>query len=432
MDPALRITLILIVINGFFVAAEFAIVKTRSAQIELAVRQQIAWSLTAKLLIEKMDTYLAACQLGITLASLLIGRLWEKAITRHLLSLFDYVHISLSEQRVHIISLVVWFTIITGFHIVLGEQLPKIIGITYPLKTTLFIAQPLRVFNMIFGPFVRLLNWLSNSCATMLWLKPVGEEESHSEEEIKMIISESEEDGKINLNERELIQNVFDFDNNVIRKIMTPVNKMICIDINESLDRSLQQIIDQWYSRIPVYEHTINNIVWMLYAKDILKSIYYQEHKSISSFIRPVQFVPEHTLVIDLLHTFQAKKSHIAVVIDEFGNVLWLVTLEDILEELVGNIEDEHDDEIVWPVSEIRPWVRTIVAHTSIEEVNEILPLKLPIGDYYDTVSGYINSIFHGIPQVWDRIDADGYTITIIQSKRQTTELIQLELLSIK
>lgn len=432
MDPALRITLVLIAVNWFFVAAEFALVKTRSAQIEIALKQQTAWSKSAKLLIDKMDTYLAACQLGITLASLLIGWLGEKTMTRYLLAALDYLQISLPEQLLHTISIVIWFTIITWFHIVLGEQLPKIIGITYPLKTTLLIAKPLRVFNILFGPFIKLLNRLSNSCSRLFWLKPLNEEESHSEEEIRMIISESEEDGKINLNERELIQNVFDFDNNVIRKIMTPVNQMVCIDINESLDTSFKQIIDQWYSRIPVFEGTINNIVWIVYAKDILKSIYYQEQKPMSFFLKPIQFVPEYTLVMDLLHTFQAKKSHIAIVIDEFGNVLGLVTLEDILEELVGNIEDEHDDEIVWPVVKIKEWVWTVVAHTSIEEANELLPAPFPVSDYYDTVSGYINLIFHGIPQVGDRVDTDYYTITILQSKRQTTELIQIELLSVK
>lgn len=427
MDPKLLFTVSLILLNGFFVAAEFSIVKTRSAQLDLEAKKGTAGSKNAKRILERMDTYLAASQLGITLASLLLWWIGEKTMTGYLLLWLDALDIYLPETAIHSIAIALGLGIITALHIVLGEQLPKIIGITYPLKTTLWIADPLVRFNKIFGPFVKLLNWLSNGCARLLGMKPVGEEESHSEEEIRMIITESEEDGKINPNERELIQNVFEFDNNVIRKVMTPVSQIVGIDIDMPLEEQMELIIAEWYSRIPVYEDNINNIIWVVYAKDLFKSIYRRETVDLKWMLRQVQFVPEHRLIIDLLHDFQAKKFHIAIVSDEFGNTLGLVTLEDVLEELVGNIDDEYDED-EWDIVVDNEGNRIIKAHTLMSEINEVVPESLPESERYDTISGYINTIFGYIPQVGEEIVSHGYRITILKSKRQTAELVKLQI----
>lgn len=427
MDLKLLFTVLLILLNWFFVAAEFSIVKVRSAQLEIEFKKWSAWSKNAKRIIERMDTYLAASQLGITVASLLLWWIGEETMTAYLLQGFETWGLNVSESVVHGIAIGLWLTIITALHIVIGEQLPKIIGITYPLKTTLWVADPLVWFNRIFGPFVKLLNRLSNSCARILGMKPVGEEESHSEEEIKMIITESEEDGKINLNERELIQNVFDFDNNVIRKVMTPVSQIVWIDIDMPLEEQMELIIGEGYSRIPVYEDTMNNVIWIVYAKDLFSAVYYRKDIDLRTLLRQVQFVPEHRMIIDLLHDFQAKKYHIAIVSDEFGNTLGLVTLEDLLEELVGNIDDEFDED-EWDILIDADGNWIVKAHTLISDINEVLPNALPESERYDTISGYINMIFGHIPQLGEEIVSDWYRITVLKSKRQTSELIRLQI----
>lgn len=422
----LLITLLLVLLNGFFVAAEFALVKVRSSQIDLKIQKGSNRAKVAKQLTEKLDAYLSATQLGITLASLGLGAYGEHVMSNFVASIFADLEINVNP---HVVTIPIAFTLITFFHITLGEQVPKMFGIKFPMETTLFIAWPMRLFYFVFSPFIWLLNKSSNLFLRMVGIKKVGEEEVHTEEELRLILTESEEGGAIKPSENELIQNVFDFDDRIVKQIMVPQNRVTAIDI-EALDKNgiVKTISDEGFSRYPIYLGDIDNIIGVIYAKDLFKAIIGNKYHSIKDIMRPAHFVPETMRINDLLRDFQKLHIQIAVVTNEFGATAGIVTMEDIIEELVGEIQDEHDEEK--PTVEKKSETEYIInAQSNISDVNESLPLSLPESPKYETVSGLINFLWGRIPGVNEKKKYDGYEITILQRKKQTVETVKLRVL---
>jgi len=427
MGTDLFLTFLLILLNGFFVAAEFALVKVRASQLDLKAQKGSARAKVARQLLEKLDAYLSATQLGITLASLALGWVGEDVVATLVKQLFHNLGFAPNSFAVHSISIPLAFTIITFFHITLGEQIPKMFGIKYSIETSLFIAWPLRIFYFIFSPFIWLLNQSSNLFLRMVGIKKVGEEEVHTEEELRLILTESEEGGAIKPSENELIQNVFDFDDRIVRQIMVPQNRVTAVDV-EALDKDgiVQRISDEGFSRYPVYLGDIDNIIGVVYAKDLFKSLISGNFKSIKDIIRPAHFVPESMKINDLLRDFQKLHIQIAVVTNEFGATAGIVTMEDIIEELVGEIQDEHDEEKP-DVEKLSDTEFIIKAHSNIIDVNESLPMALPESQKYETVSGFINFLWGRIPAVNEKRVYAGYEITILQRKKQTVEQVKLK-----
>jgi CBS domain containing-hemolysin-like protein len=421
----LLITLVLILVNGFFVGAEFALVKVRASQLDLKAQQGSRRARFAKALLEKLDAYLSAAQLGITLASLALGAIGEEVISQIVISLLP------EGVNPHTISLPIALALLTFFHVTLGEQIPKMIGIKYCLQVALFVAWPMRIFYFIFGPFIWFLNKTSNAALRIFGIRNLGDDAYHSEEELRLILTESEEGGAIKPSENELIQNVFDFDDRIVKQIMLPQNRMVALDVETGRNEITRQIIEEGFSRLPVYLGDIDNIIGVVHTKDFLKSHIEGKFRSLKDIMRPAHFVPESMKINELLRDFQKHHIQMAIVTNEFGATAGLITMEDIIEELVGEIQDEHDEER--PAVDKKSDTEFVVnAQAAITDVNHVLPVALPENPQYETVSGYINYIFGRIPAVNDKRRKDGYDITILKRSRQSVESVKLNVLEEK
>lgn len=422
----LFITLVLIFLNGFFVAAEFALVKVRASQLDIKVQKGSSRAKLAKTLIEKLDAYLSATQLGITLASLALGAVGEEVISHFAERAFTKFGWVPNGVAIHSISLPIALTLLTILHVTLGEQIPKMIGIKYSMQTTLAIAWPMRVFYFVFSPFIWFLNKSSNLVLRLVGIKKVGEEEVHTEEELRLILTESEEGGAIKPSENELIQNVFDFDDRIVKQIMVPQNRVVALDVELGKNEITKMVIEEGFSRIPIYLGDIDHVIGIVHSKDLLKALIENKFKSLKEIMRPANFVPESMKINDLLREFQKNHAQMAIVTNEFGATAGIITMEDIIEELVGEIQDEHDEEK--PNVEKKSDTEFIVnAQTTITDVNESLPIALPINPHYETVSGYINFIFGRIPAVNDKRYKDGYEIVILKRSRQSVDSIKFK-----
>lgn len=418
----LFITFILIVLNGFFVAAEFALVKVRASQLDIRIQKGSTRAKLGKRLLEKLDAYLSATQLGITLASLALGAVGEETISHLLQNAFPDLKNTANDG----ISLAIALTLLTFFHVTLGEQIPKMIGIKYSMPVMLFIAWPLRVFYIICTPFIWLLNKTSNMVLRVIGIKNVGEDESHSEEELRLILTESEESGAIKPSENELIQNVFDFDDRIVKQIMVPQIRVVALDVELGRNEITKRVIEEGFSRLPVYLGDIDNVIGIVHSKDLLRALIDNKFRSLKDIMRPVHFVPESMKISELLRDFQKHHIQMAIVTNEFGATAGLITMEDIIEELVGEIQDEHDEEK--PNVEKKSDTEFIVnAQANIQDVNQALPIALPENPQYETVSGYINFIFGRIPAVNDKRKKDGYDITILKRNRQSVDAVRLK-----
>lgn len=420
------ITLFLVLLNGFFVAAEFAIVKVRSSQIE--VRENINKNIasTAKSIVNNLDAYLAATQLGITLASLGLGWVGEEVTTNILLKIFPAIGLELSESTAHNLAVPIAFATITVLHIIFGELAPKSIAIRYPSNTTFSIAVPLKIFYVVFRPFIWLLNGLANFILRIIGIRPIHGSEIHTEEELKMIISESHEGGAIEETERDLIRNVFDFDDRRVWDIQTLRKNITAMDVNLSLDDAIQFAIKEGYSRYPVCDGSLDEIVGIIYTKDLMKTmVATKKPKSIRPLLRKAIFIPESRLIKDLLKEFQKKHIQMGVVTNEIGEVSGIVTMEDILEELVGEIQDEYDNETPYVEKTARNTF-IVNAHTNLSDINKYLPYRLEESDHYETLSGLIAYQFPQDLNEQDTLTIDRYEVRILKMYRNSAETVEL------
>ncbi|HEY0895886.1 MAG TPA: hemolysin family protein [Sphingobacteriaceae bacterium] len=422
------LTFFLVFLNGFFVAAEFAIVKVRASQIELKAKTGSRVAKTAKHITQHLDGYLAATQLGITLASLGLGWVGERVMATIVNDFFTLIGADLNIGVGSTISHVLAFTIITILHIVFGELAPKSLAIQRPVNTTMGISIPLQVFYVIFRPAI----WLLNGLATLI-LKGFGintvaaHEAHHSSEELQYLLDQGKESGAININEHELIKNVFDFNERVVKNIMVPRTKISGIELSATTAEILDVVISEGYSRIPVYDETIDNIVGIVHAKDILPILAQGKELVLADIIRKPYFIPETKKINDLMSELQSKRIQIAIVLDEFGGTAGMATLEDIVEELVGEIQDEYDEEkpIVEKVSDTE---FIINGSATIYDVNEYLPHDLPEDEDYDTIAGLVGTVFGKIPDVGENCEYNGYIVTVLKKTDQNIEAIKLDL----
>ncbi|MFD0674312.1 hemolysin family protein [Cohnella sp. GCM10027633] len=400
----------LVFLNGFFVAAEFAVVKVRGTRLESLVQEGHARAKLASHIVDHLDAYLSACQLGITLASLGLGWIGEPAIARMLEPLFASMNIS--EKFVHPLAFIIGFSFITVLHIVLGELMPKTVAIRKAEMVTLWVAAPLKFFRNIMSPFI----WLLNGTAGLL-LRPFGinmAEESnsaHTEEEIRILVKESHKSGLIDNTELTLVDNIFDFAETNAREIMIPRMEMICLYGNLSFEENRKIALREMHTRYPVCDKDKDNIIGFVHIKDLLKVSDNAVH-DIRDIMRPMTTVPESMPISALLKLMQKRKSQIAILIDEYGGTAGLVTLEDIMEEIVGEIQDEFDEER--PDLEKRDdSTYSINGMMLIEEVNNFFGLDLPTDDY-DTIGGWIYSQIESPPKKNQYVESEeGLRFTI-------------------
>lgn len=413
--------LLLVGANGFFVAAEFSLVGARRTRITQLAEEGNASAKSAQNAIEHLDSYIAATQLGITLASLALGWIGEPAVAHLFEPLFHaLLPAELVETVSHTLSVVIAFSIVTLLHIVMGELVPKSIALQRPEATSLVIARPVTWFLAIFRPIIYLMNSIGNSIVRMLGFQPAGEHASvHSAEELEMLVQSSREAGLLEESEEVLLRRVFDFGDISVQEIMQPRVEVDAIPLDAPLTEILQLVVDNHHSRYPVYEDSIDNVVGLLMTKDLLDVIIRQPELLTNSdktfdfkrILRKPLFVPG-TLEVDiLLERMQETKSHLAVVIDEYGGMAGVATMEDIIEQLVGEVQDEFDDEEDDPI--LTEGNQIVV--DGLVSLNEIIDrFGDPGGEPESTtVGGYVAEKLNRIPVKGDTIPFGDYDVRV-------------------
>jgi CBS domain containing-hemolysin-like protein len=421
----IALTMFFVVLNGFFVAAEFAIVKVRMSQIELRAREGNMFAGVARHILEHLDAYLSASQLGITLASLGLGWIGESVVANIVAQATLALNITLAPEVLHTISVIIAFAIITVLHIVVGEQAPKTYAIRRSEAVTLAVAFPLRAFYVIFKPVVVALNWMSNAMLGIAGIEHAGEHDVHSPQELRYLIAESSKQGALELSEQELIDNVFEFTETTAAQVMVPRSKISALDIDTPVNELLDTVMTEGYSRLPVYRGTIDTIVGIIYAKDLLTLMHHRDLVIMQDILHAPYLVQEDVKLKRLLRDMQRDKVHMAVVLDEFGGTAGLLTLEDIIEELVGNIQDEYDDEAPMHAQQSSGSFE-LDAAIRIDEANEFLPEPLPESDDYETLGGLINMRAGRIPVAGDVVVIDGYSCTIMAASPRRVERVRV------
>ena len=417
------LTILLVLLNGFFVAAEFAIVKVRSSQ--LALRTETASKRAAQVITRNLDGFLAATQLGITLASLGLGWVGEEVVSRIIISLMNTIGLDITPELAHNIALPVAFAVITVLHIVFGELAPKSVAIRHPASTAMAISIPLRIFYFIFKPFISVLNGFANLMLKVVGIKPVHEQgEIHSEEELRFLVAESEEGGAIEETERELIQNVFDFDELLVKQVMVPRMKIAAINADSSIGEAVKIVLSEGYSRYPVYENSLDRVTGVIHSKDVLRSFIEGKEKHLSNIVKKAYFIPETKPITKLLRDFQRLRIEMATVVDEYGATIGLVTLEDIIEELVGDIQDEHDHEI--PIVTRQGNIFQVFATSYIHDINKYIDKPLGEAKEYDTLAGML--LYHMPANLKEGTELvlEGYKIRVLKMKKNVPQVVEL------
>ncbi|MFC1857570.1 hemolysin family protein [Thermodesulfobacteriota bacterium] len=416
---------LLVLINGFFVAAEFALVKTRRSRLEQLVKIKRPFSATALWLMNRMDPTLSACQLGITMASLGLGWIGEPAVAHLLRPLLISIGIQ-SEIVIHGVAFFIAFTSITAAHLVLGEQAPKIAAIRNPETAFLWSAVPLKLFYFLSYPFLVALN-----ATTAVLLKKFGVEGSteedapHNEDEIRRLIHHSHIHGELSRSEHRLISSVLDFDELNCRREMVPRPDIVFLDAGLTFSETIKITKETQHSRYPVCEGSLDKVIGVVHIKDLV-GISADAPFDLRSIMRPPQFIPETLLLRRLLRQFQATHQHMAFVVDEYGTVSGIITLENVLEAIIGSVEDEFDMESPDIIAE-GPKQFVVSGNTSIDVLNRRFGLVLVAQDI-DTISGLLMTKTDKLPVAGEKIGLSGAVAEVLEVKDLHATRIRLSL----
>ncbi|TKG99829.1 HlyC/CorC family transporter [Peribacillus simplex] len=387
----LILIVLLIALTAFFVATEFAIVKVRMSKIDQLIAEKKKGAVAAKRVVSHLDEYLSACQLGITVTALGLGWLGEPTVEKLLNPLF--LKFDLAESVTHILSFGIAFALVTFLHVVVGELAPKTVAIQKAEAVTLAFAVPIIWFYRIMYPFIWFLNGSARLLVGVFGLKPASEHEvAHSEEELRILLSESFKSGEINKNELKYVNNIFEFDERIAREIMVPRTEITSISLTDTINDVMKIVKTENYTRYPVEDGDKDNIVGFINIKEYLTAIMTNEdrHKEVElkTFINPVIRVIESIPIHDLLVKMQKDRTHMALLLDEYGGTSGLVTVEDILEEIVGEIRDEFDEDEVPEIRKITEDHFILDSKLLIEDVNFLLGTNL-FRDDIDTIGGW-------------------------------------------
>src|SRR3984893_6096776 len=410
----LLVILLLVFLNGFFVASEFALVKVRSTQLD-ALEEGDKRVALARRVTSHLDAYLSATQLGITLSSLALGWIGEPYLARLIRPLLIDLGMR-SENFVHGVSFAIGFGIITYLHIVLGEVTPKWLGIRKALVISLWISPPLHLFYMIFRPAIWFLqasaNWIMKSVFRM---DPVTDTELvHSEEELRVILTEKESPSDGTDLGNELLINALDFRRRVVRDIMTPRGDVIYLDIQDSFDANIQVAIESGHTRFPLVQGHLDNTIGLIHIKDLMREMK-KEKPDLLAVKRELIPVPEFMPLEKLLRQFLAKRNHFAVVVDEYGGAVGIVTLDNVLEELVGEIKDEFDLEQVKEFVRVNEEEFVVQGQLNLYELQELADLRLENADV-STIGGYVIQLLGHLPKQGEQVRIEDYLVTITQT----------------
>lgn len=417
---------ILIAFTGFFVAAEFAIVKVRSSRIDQLVAEGKRGALAAKKVTTNLDEYLSACQLGITVTAMGLGWLGEPTIEKLLHPLFEKWNLNPSISSVLTFGLA--FMLMTYLHVVVGELAPKTMAIQKAEKVTLLFAAPLMMFYKVMYPFIWVLNSSARVITGLFGLKPASEHEvAHTEEELRLILSDSYESGEINQAEYKYVNNIFEFDNRIAKEIMVPRTEIVGFYLEDSVEEHMKVIQNERYTRYPIFGEDKDDIIGMVNVKDFFIRYMTEDQKdlsSIRSYMRPIIEVMETTPIHDLLLQMQKKRIPMAVLYDEYGGTAGIVTLEDILEEIVGEIRDEYDEDEAPPIQHVNEQHIIVDGKVLISEVKDLFGLHIEEDDV-DTIGGWIMMQNHEIEE-GQHVEAEGYEFKVLEKDAYQIKRVEI------
>jgi CBS domain containing-hemolysin-like protein len=408
----------LVVANAFFVAAEFALVRAHKPRLEARARggsRLATWALRA---MASMPRMLSTAQLGITLSSLGLGVLLAET--------FGHFLTDRGSTGTVVFSVVLAFILVTYLHLVFGELVPRTLALAQPERVLRLLSPALLAFAWVTRPFGALLGRLAQ-LLTRRWRAAALEDAVHSPDELRLLVERSEEGGAIQQQNAALLEGVFEFSEKTVREVMTPRTEIVALSASATLEETLAVLERHELSRYPVYEGTIDNILGVFLAKDLIPVLHHERADfSPRSAMRPVHFVPWTKEVDDVLADFKRLTVHMAIVLDEYGGTAGVVTMEDLLEEIVGEIHDEYDEPE--PVPErARSGELLVPGETSIAELNERFGLAVPVAEY-TTIGGFVFGTLGRVPQPGDAVTVDGATLTVraMDARRVATLAVEL------
>ncbi len=423
----------LIFANGFFVAVEFSLVSVRRTRIEQLAEEGNALARLVHYMIQHTDRILAACQLGITMASLALGWIGEATVAAlvkpPLERLVRNVPALVTTGTAHAIGIIVSFTLITGFHIVLGEQAPKSFAIRYPELVAMWAARPVLWFDRVFRPFIWVLDRAAAGVLRVFGVEPVPVHGTvYSVEELKLLISESQERGYLGAQQEEMVRRVFEFGDLLVREVMIPRPDVVAIEADATIEDLLRLFARHTHSRFPVYEGDLDHAIGFVAIKDVLKALAENPNarrERVRSLVRPAVIVPEMRRVDSLFAEMREKDVQMAIVIDEYGGMAGIVTLEELVEEVVGRLGDEL---MPGPRPIVRIDERTyeVDAGLRVDEVNEALEISLPEAPDYETVAGFVMAYLQRIPEPGERFRYNNVEIHVTEMRGPKIEKLTI------
>ncbi len=428
----IAVVLLLVLANAFFVAVEFALVSVRRARIEtLAIAGKSGADAVLRAL-NHLDAMLSASQFGITLASLALGAVGESTIARVLEPIFlKILPAGTSALIAHSIAITIALAVITYLHLVLGEYAPKAFAIEKAEAISLATARWMWLFYRSFKPFIWFINISGIKLLKLFGVhfRP-GHHTVYTEEELRHLINLSHQSGHLQKDEKELIHNVFEFSDLTVREVMIPRTEVIAVEESAGFAEVIYQFQVSGYSRLPVYRENFDNIVGVLHSKDVMPYMLKAQEFDLKKIVRQPIFIPDTARLADALESLQQSSVHLSIVVDEHSGVEGILTLEDLLEELVGEIQDEHDEALADKLSQKSEGVFTIDASLSIRDANRKFNLNLPEKDDYTTVAGFLLSRAGRLLNQGDRVDYNGVRFTVERVARRRVTRVKMETLT--
>ncbi len=427
MFVRLALIAILLLLNGFFVAAEFALVRSRRTRLEAMGRRGNWMSRLALKAAKNLPRILSATQIGVTIASLGIGALAEDALGPYISNWLGGLPLGLDVGMRLALGATVALIVVSYFHVVVGELVPRGAALAHPEEMAGWLAPPLMLFVWLTAPFSWLLNRSAQLALRAIGQEPPrGDENVHSAEELRILVEQSQEGGMLLPQDAHLIEGVFEFSEKNAREVMTPRTEIDALPVEATLDETLALLEESRRSRYPVYEETIDNVIGLVLAKDLLPVLHHPPAEfSLRDIMRPVHVVPGSREVEEVLADFKKLKEHMAIVLDEYGGTAGLVTMEDLLEEIVGEILDEYDEPL--PPEALKAGDVTLVPGSmNIGEFNERFALSVPDADY-TTIGGFVFGALGRLPVAGDRVTAAGATFTVKELEGRRIETLAVK-----
>ncbi len=416
----------LLLANGFFVASEFALVSVRHTRINQLANEGNSTAKLTSYALKELDKYIAATQLGITIASIGLGWVGEATLARLIHPLFDFLPYVSNTIATHTVAVALAFVLITFMHVVIGELMPKSVALQFPEKTTLFVTRPLVFVAKLFTPFIFLLNGFGNLLLKLLKIPPASQLHSvHTEEELDMIIDASYKGGVLNETESFLLKNTLKFTDLTAKQIMVPRCDVVSISVDIPVEELKEIILENQYTRYPVYDGSIDNITGILHVKDLYSKKMKDEEFSISDILRKPLFVTETMTTDSLLKNFKNNKTEIAIVIDEFGGMSGIISLEDVLEEIFGDVQDEFDEEEK-DIKKVADEKYIVNGLLRIDEFFEYFSIHQQ-EDEVETICGLVQKLLGRLAKMNDEVLIDGYRLKVVELKGRRIKKLLVE-----